>query len=133
LTGNHPFRHYQHTAYNRNNPVPCSWQTRGPITLAGDIEHAWRNWQHRQAFSQVNTDLRKGLGGSIVMTRATEAKQTWVLYWARERTLVICQRANDWDPNNERDVAYALKVIGGEIPLDGWITLARSLLDELKL
>ena len=28
--------HHHHTARDRNNPVPCSWQNGGPITLAGD-------------------------------------------------------------------------------------------------
>jgi hypothetical protein len=39
LTGNHTVSHHQRTACNRNNPVPCSWQTSGPITLAGDTIH----------------------------------------------------------------------------------------------
>jgi hypothetical protein len=36
LTGTTPIGHHQHTANNQNNPVPYSWQTGGPITLAGD-------------------------------------------------------------------------------------------------
>jgi hypothetical protein len=36
LTGSHTISDYQHTANNRNDPVPYSWQTSGPITLAGD-------------------------------------------------------------------------------------------------
>src|SRR5262249_7498334 len=29
--------HHHHTARDRNNPVPYSWQSGGPITLAGDM------------------------------------------------------------------------------------------------
>jgi hypothetical protein len=36
LTGDQPISQYQHTANNRNDPVPYSWQTSGPITLAAD-------------------------------------------------------------------------------------------------
>ena len=36
MTGNHTISEHQHTANNRNDPVPYSWQTSGPITLAGD-------------------------------------------------------------------------------------------------
>src|SRR5262249_31973186 len=36
LTATTTIGHHQHTANDRNNPVPYSWQTGGPITLAGD-------------------------------------------------------------------------------------------------
>ncbi|MFZ3346760.1 hypothetical protein, partial [Mycobacterium sp.] len=36
LTGSHTISEHQHTANNRNDPVPYSWQNSGPITLAGD-------------------------------------------------------------------------------------------------
>jgi hypothetical protein len=95
------------------------------------FERAWRTWPHRDSFSQVSTDIRKGLGGSLVMTRANETKQTWVLYWARERSLIICQRDVDWDPNVPAEVEYALEVIGGDVPLEGWISLAKGFLTNL--
>lgn len=81
---------------------------------------------------QVDTDLRKGLGGALVMTRAQERKHTFVLYWARERSLVICQRAGDWDPNDPGDVEFALSVIDEEVPLEGWMSLARDFLDDFE-
>jgi hypothetical protein len=31
--------HHHHTARDRKQPVPYSWQTGGPITLAGDKSH----------------------------------------------------------------------------------------------
>jgi hypothetical protein len=96
------------------------------------FEHAWKNWPHRHRFSQVSTDLRKGLGGSLVMTRAQEKKHTFVLYWARERSLVIFQRAGDWDPNDPADVHFALSVIDEEVPLEGWVSLARHFLDDFE-
>ena len=94
--------------------------------------HAWRNWPHRHRFPQVDTDLRKGLGGALVMTRAQERKRTFVLYWARERSLVICQRAGDWDPDDVDDVQFALSVIDQETPLEGWMALARDFLGDLE-
>jgi hypothetical protein len=36
LTSSTLIGHHQHTARDRKQPVPYSWQSGGPITLAGD-------------------------------------------------------------------------------------------------
>lgn len=94
------------------------------------FESAWQHWEYRDRFPRVSTDLRTGMAGSLVMTRASEGKQVWVLFWERERSLVICQRASDWDPNDQTDVEYALSVIGEDVPLEGWVVPARAFLDR---
>jgi hypothetical protein len=95
------------------------------------FEGAWRGWQYRERFPQVSTDIDRGLDGSGAMTRATERKHVWVLFWNRGgRELVIYARQPDWDPNDEADVEYALKVIDGDVPLEGWIALAREFLER---
>lgn len=97
------------------------------------FEGAWRSWQHRQRFPQVNTDLGKGLDGVHAMTRATERKQVWALYWDPSgRELVIHARQPDWDPNDDEDVEYAFKMIDGDVPLDGWVALARDFLERFE-
>ena len=45
LTGNDSVSHHQHGPRPKDQLVPCSWQTSGPITLAGDIETLWLRYQ----------------------------------------------------------------------------------------
>jgi hypothetical protein len=93
---------------------------------------AWRGWQYRSRFPQVNTDLSKGLDGVWTMTRAAEGKHVWVLYWdTTGRELTIYARQSDWDPDDEDDLAYALKVIDGDVPAEGWVSLAQEFLDRM--
>jgi hypothetical protein len=44
LTGDPFVGHHHHTARDRKHPVPCSWQTGGPITLAGDTQSPKESW-----------------------------------------------------------------------------------------
>ena len=43
--------HHQHGPRPEDEPVPCSWQTSGPITLAGDT---WCPGQNPASVSQIN-------------------------------------------------------------------------------
>lgn len=97
------------------------------------FEHAWRNWpdQYRDQFPQVSTDLRNGLGGSLVMTRATEKKRTFAFFWDRNQPPTIYARQNDWDSGNSNDLDFALKVIGGDVPHAGWLSLAHDFVGDL--
>jgi hypothetical protein len=97
------------------------------------FEHAWRNWpdHYRSQFSQVSTDLRKGLNGSLVMTRATERKQTFAFFWDRHYPPTVYARQQDWDSDDPDDVVFAVKVIGANVPLEGWVSLARDFLADL--
>lgn len=93
---------------------------------------AWRGWDWRHRFAQVNTDLSKGLDATWALTRATEAKRTWAFFWDTScSALTIIARQSDWDPEAEDDVEFALEVIGGEIPLEGWVSLAQEFLRRL--
>jgi len=66
------------------------------------------------------------------MTRASQTKQTRILYWDRGGALVIYQRAGDWDPGDPDDLQYALNMIDRDVPLEGWISLAREFLTNLE-
>jgi hypothetical protein len=112
----------------------------GVVTLPYDklridlsFEGAWRDWEYRNRFSQVTTDLSKGLDGVHVMTRATEGKHVWALYWDKSgRELAIYPRQDDWDPTDPYDVGFAVSVISDEVPLAGWIALARAFLERMQ-
>lgn len=94
---------------------------------------AWRNWGYRARFPQVDTDLSKGLDGDRAMTRASEGKHVWVLYWDTSgKELTIWARQPDWDPNSEDDLAYALDVIDGGVPAAGWVELAQQFLRAME-
>lgn len=96
------------------------------------FEGAFRSWRYADRFPQVGTDLRNGSDGVWVMTRATEGKQVWVLFWdTAGRELRIFARQHDWDPNDEEDVEYALSVIDGDVPREGWLSLAQDFLKDL--
>lgn len=94
---------------------------------------AWRGWEWRNRFPQVNTDLAKGLDGVWAMTRATECKQAWALFWDTSGgQLTVQSRQPDWDPADEADLDYALRVIEGDVPAEGWMALAQEFLRRLE-
>ena len=96
------------------------------------FEGAWRNWSYSGRFPQVGTDLRNGSDGVRVMTKASEGKDVWVLFWDTSgRELEINARQSDWDPNDEEDIEYALRMIDGDVPREGWISLAADVLEIL--
>lgn len=93
---------------------------------------AWRGWQWRVGFPQVSTDLAKGLDGVRAMTRVTESKRTFLLFWDTSGgELTIRSRQADWDPSDGTDVDYALGVVGGDVPAEGWRALAQEFLRRL--
>jgi hypothetical protein len=97
------------------------------------FEGAWRAWQYRDRFPQVNTDISKGLDGVWAMTRATEGKQVWVLHWETDGgELNIYARHDNWDPDDEEDLAYALEMIDGDVPAEGWVSIAQDFLDRMN-
>lgn len=94
---------------------------------------AWRNWDRRGMFPQVNTDISKGLDGTRAMTRAAGGTQTAVLFWDTSGgELTIYARQSDWNSNDEADLDFALETIDGGIPLQGWVSLARGFLTRLE-
>ncbi|WP_454788514.1 hypothetical protein [Mycolicibacterium lutetiense] len=98
------------------------------------FERAWRNWpaEYRAYFSQVSSDLSKGRDAVWVMAEATERKRVTPLYWEWSGAkFTIRQRGNDWDSSDPDDVEYALQMIETDVPLHGWVSLAREILDAL--
>jgi hypothetical protein len=80
-------------------------------------------------FPQVNTDLRKGMAGTLVLTNADDRRQTVALCWDKTgHELSIRARQADWDPSDESEVEFALNVISGDVPLEGWVSLAKEFL-----
>jgi hypothetical protein len=97
------------------------------------FERAWRAWpdSFKSKFLRVTTDLRNGTDAVWVMAHADERKQVTPLFWDwSSGTLTIHQRGNDWDSGDPGDVEYALSMVDGDVPLEGWIVLARTFLDD---
>ena len=96
------------------------------------FEGAWRSWQYNGQFPMVNNLIRKGLAGYLVLTRADENKHVAGLYWRRDGgSWVICTHDFEWSVEEEEDVAHALHIVGTEVPLDGWVSLAEDFLRRL--
>lgn len=57
------------------------------------------------------------------MTHASETKRTMVFFWDWQgATINIYSRSGDWDSDDPVDVDFALEVIDGDVPLEGWIS-----------
>lgn len=98
------------------------------------FESAWRDWpdRYKAQFSQVATDLKNGTDAVWVMTHADEAKHTWTFFWDVSGPKInIYSRSGDWDSDNPEDVARAVSVIDGDVPLEGWISLAQDFVTDL--
>lgn len=98
------------------------------------FEHAWRNWpdKYRSQYPQVSTDLRNGSDPVWKMLHANHRSQVFALYWDWESPgpITIRARQQDWDPNYPGDVEFAVSVISGDVPAEGWVSLARDFLDD---
>lgn len=98
------------------------------------FEGAWRDWpdQYRSQYPQVGTDLRNGTDAVWVMTHADEKKQTNTFFWDTSGQIIkIYARSHDgWDSDNPDDIARALRFIDGDVPIEGWVALAESFLDD---
>lgn len=93
---------------------------------------AWRSWLYTGRFPQVNTDLSKGFDGARVLSRATGQKHTVALCWGDGWPLTIHSNYDGWDVNDEDDVALVVRHISDDVPLQGWVDLARAFLDRLE-
>ncbi len=95
---------------------------------------AFRAWEYSSRFPQVNTDVSKGLDGIRAMTRAGEKNRTFVLFWDTDGPeITIYARQADLDLEDSVDLEYALGVIDGEVPRDGWVSLADAFLERMGL
>ncbi|TFV79401.1 hypothetical protein E4P39_01820 [Blastococcus sp. CT_GayMR19] len=91
------------------------------------FEGAWRGWAYRERFSQVNTDIRNGLDGVWAMTRATQNKQTFNLYWDTSGAEVAVYARPQW-AGEEIDEDVIAESIDGGVPASGWQALAEDFL-----
>jgi hypothetical protein len=97
------------------------------------FEGAWRSWTYRAKYSQVDTDLAKGLDAVWAMTRADASKQTRVLYWEQDGgQFRIHSRRSDWSQEDPDDIKFATELIDGEVPLAGWEEMAREFLARFE-
>ena len=113
---------------NRNE-LPFTNKMR--IDLA--FERAWRDWpdRYKSQFKQVSTDLAKGKDAVWVMTDAEKTKRTAAFYWEWDGgTLSIYGRQTDWDGDDPDDIKFAVDVIDGDVPVEGWVMLAREFLND---
>jgi hypothetical protein len=98
------------------------------------FEHAWRNWSdvYRLQYPQVSTDLRNGSDAVWKMVHANHRSQVFALYWDWNSPgpITIYARQDDWDPEDQADVDFAVSVISGDVPTDGWVQLARDFLED---
>jgi hypothetical protein len=97
------------------------------VSIELSFEGAWRFWQYRRTFPQVDTDVRQGLDGVWAMTRADERKQPFNLFWHTDAPEVtICGRGVWSDEDVDADQASAW--IDGGVPAEGWRDLATDFL-----
>ena len=101
------------------------------VGLAFDA--AWRAWPYRSQFSQVDTDLAKGLDPIWAITRVGKGSSTArILYWEDAPALSIRKRRADWDIKNPNDIQRAVDSIDGDVPLEGWVLLASEFVAHLQ-
>jgi hypothetical protein len=97
------------------------------------FSQAWRSWNFRDRYPQVNTDLRRGSDGIWVMTHVDLRKASATLYWQQDDgEFRIYVRDTSWQPENSDDLAFAVGLIGGGVPLSGWEKLAREFLGRFE-
>ena len=95
------------------------------------FEGAWRSWQYRHRFPQVDADIRNGLDGVWAMTRADVRKHTFNFYWDTSGREIAIYPRGVWS-DGEVDTDQAAKWIDGEVPGDGWQELAADFLRRLE-
>ncbi|ORV91185.1 hypothetical protein AWC11_11300 [Mycobacterium interjectum] len=97
------------------------------------FEHAWRDWpdRYRSQFPQISTDLRKGTDPVWVMAHADDNKKTYAFFWHWSGGNLTIHRRGEWDSATPEDVDFALKVIDGDVPLEGWVSLAQAFVTDL--
>lgn len=96
------------------------------------FERAWLDWpdRYKSQFPQVNTDLRQGTDAIWVMTHATQTKKTLVLFWEVEAGTLHIYPRSELSIDDPDDVKWAVEVVGGDVPLDGWVSLATEFVDD---
>ncbi|MCF8785243.1 hypothetical protein [Rhodococcus ruber] len=100
--------------------------------LAVDLSFAgaWRSWQYRQRFPQVETDLRRGRDGIWVMTHANERKTTMNFFWDTGGSEIVIYPRSIW-ADGEVDAEEAASLIDGDLSATGWRELAADFLERL--
>ncbi|GIJ29083.1 hypothetical protein Vqi01_42450 [Micromonospora qiuiae] len=101
------------------------------VAIDLSFEGAWRSWEYRHRFSQVDTDIRHGSDGVRVMTRADEGKHTFNFYWDTSGREIAIYPRNVWS-DGKVDVDQAAEWIDGGVPAKGWRELATDFLRRLE-
>ena len=99
------------------------------------FEHAWRGWSFASRFPRVNVGPGStGPDASYVLIHADEQTRTLVLFWDLEgNSLSIYCRLPDWAPDNAEDIGFAVRMLDGDVPLEGWLELGDAFLARLGL
>ncbi|MCV7408785.1 hypothetical protein AWC05_07685 [Mycobacterium florentinum] len=63
-----------------------------------------------------------------MITHADERKRTFVFFWDWSGPEITIRGRREWDSEDPEDVELALNVIDGDVPLEGWVSLARDFL-----
>lgn len=93
------------------------------VSIDLSFEGAWRSWQHRRRFPQVETDIQHGLDAVWAMTHADEGKQALGFYWdTAGPEITVCLRPVWY--GGQADIDRAAKRIDDDVPAEGWRELA---------
>jgi hypothetical protein len=65
------------------------------------------------------------------MSHADEQKRTLVFFWEWSGAKLTTYVRSEWNPHDPADIKFALEVIGGDVPLEGWISLAEDFVTSL--
>ena len=65
------------------------------------------------------------------MTDAEKTKRTAAFYreWDGGTLSIYC-RQTDWDGDDPDDIKFAVDVIDGDVPVEGWVMLAHEFLND---
>lgn len=99
------------------------------VAIDLSVEEAWSKWSERSRFPQVSTDLRKGLAGSIVMSRR-QGVPSRGLVWSHDPEYQVLIKVGELDPRRVDDLEFLASLIRGKLSLDQWKALGRLLVEE---
>lgn len=93
------------------------------------VEEAWSAWEERHRFPQVSADIRKGLAGSIVMTRR-QGIPSRGLVWSEGPEYQVLVKVSELDPDRVDDLEFLASLIQGNLSLGHWKELGKKLVES---
>lgn len=98
------------------------------------FERAWNDWPevYRSQYPQVSTDLRQGSDPIWKLLHANYRSQVFAFYWEWQGPgpIRIVPRQRDWRADDPADLEFAVGVISGDVPVEGWTSLASVFLSD---